>query len=196
MLPFRRSVRRACVGQPRPITTAIRPRAFSMVRHSRLKQRRTRLCNGSASGPRPTVAVPDKTMPILSLSRTTCLRRPNGLPRAQQSSERVARQMSQRPLSTLWESEFSSQTSFTQKILRKTSFVIQEVIDQILDDVEKFKKEHTDWSRSLQLHKPSGKIACGGLESPQFVPLRSRGQAAREDSCEICDEIGLIQVTG
>lgn len=53
-----------------------------------------------------------------------------------------------------------------------------------------------DYLPPSSLHKPSGKIACGGLESPQFVPLRSRGQAAREDSCEICDEIGLIQVTG
>ena len=43
---------------------------------------------------------------------------------------------------------------FHPKVLSKDELlnsVVQEVIEEVLDSVEKFKKEHTDWSRSLRL---------------------------------------------
>jgi hypothetical protein len=47
-----------------------------------------------------------------------------------------------------WTNKFQPKTLSKDELLNP---VVQEVINEVLDAVEKFKKEHTDWSRSLKI---------------------------------------------
>jgi hypothetical protein len=47
-----------------------------------------------------------------------------------------------------WTGKFQPKALLKDELLNP---VVQEVANEVLDAVEKFKKEHTDWSRSLKI---------------------------------------------